>query len=345
MITLRNLYTIFGHDPKWTMFASKSLQPMVAVFLRKLGDKDIATITDFDLQMQLAMSQQPEDVKAKAESCMSHFRRWAKEKGKPFAEIQEQPIEPEPKPQPKPATNKRSRKKLDTIHDHEVTQQELLDWSGIELRGWPTNGSVYEDTSSNGIQSGTQRMRKRWVAEFYVGSVHFRHRSKYRIECEEWAKAVRMGRIKPWENGPDWRRLEQKKNLEMRYGEKIISAAEEACLLLKYHETNDLTDICDYMQRRMLPHMIYYSARSLRLGRKTVIDAAVQCVGILLTDITAGKPVTDFTRQAKRMMRIYKAHRSFWYYDKAPQDIRNIVDGLDLSGLSDIWKLTKDKRI
>ena len=345
MITLRNLFAIFGHESKWTAFASKSLQPMVAVYLRKLGDKDIITITDFDLQMQLAMSQQPEDVKAKAESCMNHFRQWAKEKGKPFAEIQEPPTEPEPKSQPKPTINKRSKKKLDTIHDHEVTQQELLDWSGIELHGWPTNGSIYEDYSSNGKQSGKQRKRMRWVAEFYVGSVHFRHRSQNRIECEEWAKAVRMGRIKPWENGPDWRKLEQKKNLEMRYGEKIISAAEEACLLLKYHETKDLTDICDYMQRRMLPHMIYYSARSLGLGRKTAIDAAVQCVGILLTDITAGKPVTDFTRQAKRMMRIYKAHRSFWYYDKAPQDIKNIIDGLDLSGLDDIFKLTKDKRI
>ena len=85
MITLRNLYTAFGHDPKWAALAAKSLQPMVAVYLRKFGNTDITMITDFDLRMQVAMSAQPEDVKARAQSCMNHLRNWAKERGNHFA--------------------------------------------------------------------------------------------------------------------------------------------------------------------------------------------------------------------------------------------------------------------
>lgn len=38
MVTLRQLYTVFGHDPKWGRLATQSAQPMVSVFMRKLGD-------------------------------------------------------------------------------------------------------------------------------------------------------------------------------------------------------------------------------------------------------------------------------------------------------------------
>ena len=81
MITLRNLYTSFAHDPQWQRLATKCLQPMISIYLRKLGNRDIATITDFDLQMHVAMSEQPIDVKAPAQSCMNHLRNWAKEQG------------------------------------------------------------------------------------------------------------------------------------------------------------------------------------------------------------------------------------------------------------------------
>ena len=38
MVTLRQLYTVFGHDERWRKFATACTQPMVAVYLRKLGD-------------------------------------------------------------------------------------------------------------------------------------------------------------------------------------------------------------------------------------------------------------------------------------------------------------------
>lgn len=65
MTTLKQLFQVFGHDPKWGRLATQSAQPMVSVFMRKLGDTDITTLTDFDIEMQLAMSEQAEDRKVK----------------------------------------------------------------------------------------------------------------------------------------------------------------------------------------------------------------------------------------------------------------------------------------
>jgi len=70
MVTLKQLFQVFGHDAKWARFATASAVPMTTVFLRKLGDRDIKTLTDFDIQLQLAMSEQPEERKAKARACI-----------------------------------------------------------------------------------------------------------------------------------------------------------------------------------------------------------------------------------------------------------------------------------
>jgi hypothetical protein len=96
---------------------------MITIYLRKLGDKDITTITDFDLQMQVAMSPQPMDVKVPAQSCMNHLRNWAKEQGKPFAE-------PEPEPKPAPVYEPVAEKEIeepatDLEEDNDVPEDEL----------------------------------------------------------------------------------------------------------------------------------------------------------------------------------------------------------------------------
>ena len=120
MITLRNLYTAFGHDPKWRKLATQSAQPMVSVFMRKLGDTDITTLTDFDIEMQLAISEQPDDRKAKARSCMHYLLKWAKEKGKDVPqiahpnEIKAQEAEEPPTEKPK-ASKPKSERKVNAI--------------------------------------------------------------------------------------------------------------------------------------------------------------------------------------------------------------------------------------
>ena len=233
-----------------------------------------------------------------------------------------------------------SKKKRDIIRES-VTQENEADAMGIPLHGWPTPGSVYYDHSSK----GNQRIANRWVGEFYVGGIHFRHRSKNRLDCEQWVKAVRMGRIKPWDNGADWMLTEQHRDIKARYGETIISQAEEAMLLLGYTRSGELTDIMSYMERRLLPHMVYYCCHTLHMGRDTSLSRAKEAVALLLTDITAGKPVSGFTRVAKRMLRVRKKHGSFWYYEKAPQEIQMLIDGIDFTPLQEVWKVIRDRRI
>lgn len=345
MVTLKQLFNVFGHDPKWAKLATASTQAMVAVYLRKLGDQDITTLTEFDIEMQYAMSDQPEDRKVKAKACMAHLLEWAKEQGKQVPT----PVSHEvsvPSHEVSAVSNKKDRKwnsTRDTMQDVTLNQVLLPDESPVEGTG--NEGCVYHDHSSKGIKCGRRYYHNRWIAEIMIGGVHFRHRSHDKDDCKAWLKAVRMGRINPLQNGADWQKAEQKRDLKKRYEEIIMSAAEEAVMVAEYTRTNDLTEINDYIQKRLLPHMMYYCAHSLCMGRKTSLDAAVQCVGILLQDIVSGKPVVNLTRQAKRMLRIRKAHHSFWYYENAPQDVKLFIDGLDLSPLEEVWKVTKSKRI
>ena len=376
MVTLRNLYTVFGHDPKWSKLATKCLQPMITIYLRKLGDKDITTITDFDLQMQVAMSQQPMEVKVPAQSCMNHLRKWAKEQGKPFAEP-----EPEPKPtktaKPKPnvaksaikrkntaeiATPKKEKpvrnksytkpekKVADNHHEHADALQDYNDGENIniydsESRTKPSTGTIYYDNASKGWKNGKRVFKDCWRAEIVIAGDRFRHRSKDRDDCVAWLKAVKQGKIKPTDNKADWWRMEQRKDEEARIDELIVSAAEEANIVYEYRQTGDTEILYNYCIKALLPHMVYYCAHSLHLGRDRSLTCSRQAVGLILTKIVGGRPVTNITFTCKRMLRTYKNRGDFWYYDKAPEAVKLMVNRIDMSALADLYKVTKDRRI
>ena len=215
-----------------------------------------------------------------------------------------------------------------------------------ELQGVSNPGTLYHDHYSKGVRNGKRRYHNRWCAEIMIEGERYRYRNRDQQQCLNWLNAVRMGRIKPTDNNADWMRMEQKKDLPAKYNEIIVSALEESLLVHDYSKTGNLDPICNYVTTRLLPHMVYYCCHSLSLGRDTSIDYSCQAVALLLKIITDGKPVTNMTRACKRMIRVRKAHHSFWYYEKdAPENIRNIVNGLDLSPLADVWKLTKDRRI
>lgn len=324
MVTLRNLYTAFGHDPQWQRLATKCLQPMISIYLRKLGNRDIATITDFDLQMQVAMSEQPIDVKAPAQSCMNHLRKWAKEHGKPFAE-----------PDQEPHTETQQAKAEETATKRKKTAERKK-----------RVGSVYHDTSSNGYSKTGKRVFKDcWRAEITIAGQRYRHRSKEREDCEAWIAAVKQGKIKPTDNKADWWRMEQRKDDIARFDEIIVSAAEESVMLYEYHQTGDLSAINDYLEKRLLPHMAYYCAHTLQFGRDRTITASRQAAALLLTRITAGKPVMNFTATCKRMLRVNKRRGDFFYYEKAPIQVKLLINGMNIDGLADVWKVAKDRRI
>jgi hypothetical protein len=65
----------------------------------------------------------------------------------------------------------------------------------------------------------------------------------------------------------------------------------------------------------------------------------------LLTRITAGKPVMNFTATCKRMLRVHKQRGDFFYYENTPEAVKLMVNRIDMSALADLYKVTKDRRI
>ena len=333
MITLRNLYTAFAHDPQWQRLATKCLQPMISIYLRKLGNRDIATITDFDLQMQVAMSEQLIDVKAPAQSCMNHLRNWAKEQGKAFAEPDQE------------TEQSRGRQSRGQVHDSSAKNHATCPHDCPAERKKRV-GTVYHDTASKGYSKTGKRVFKDcWRAEITIAGQRYRHRSKEREDCEAWLAAVKHGKIKPTDNKADWWRMEQRKDEEARIDELIVSAAEEANIVYEYRQTGDTEILYDYCIKALLPHMVYYCAHTLRLGRDRSLTCSRQAVGLILTKIVGGRPVTNITFTCKRMLRTYKDRGDFWHYEKCPEVVKMMVNRIDMSALEELYKVTKDRRI
>ena len=218
-------------------------------------------------------------------------------------------------------------------------------WSGNTEDNIVTTGTIYYDNSSKGWMNGKRVFKACYRAEIMIGGRRYRHRSKDRQECEDWLRAVKHGKIRPTDNKADWLRMEQKKDEGVRIDEIIVSQAEESVLLYDYHQTGDIAPINDYLVRRLLPHMAYYCAHTLRFGKERTVTASRQAAALLLTRITSGKPVLNFTGSCKRMLRVYKHRGDFFFYEKAPEQVKLMVDGMNLDALAEVWKVTKDRRL
>lgn len=355
MVTLKQIFQVFGHDAKWAQFATASIVPMTTVFFRKLGDRDITTLTDFDIQLQLAMSEQPEERKAKARACIDHLRQWAAEQGKPFAQPEPEPkpkTQPKPKaPKPKAASKPPKQKRIVKHCEKEGDQQAVrTDMEPLDLEAWQNDkrhrrGTIYHDTASKGWKKGKRVFSDRWRADIMIHGVRYRYRAETRQECAEWLRAVTQKKIMPTDNKADWWRMEQHKDEEARIDELVVSAAEEANIVYEYRQSGDTQILYDYCAKALLPHMVYYCAHTLRLGRDRTLTASRQAVGLILTKIVGGRPVTNITFTCKRMLRTYASRGDFWYYDKAPEEVKLMVNRIDMSALAELYKVTKDRRI
>ena len=355
-MTLKQLFEEFGHDKKWHNMALSSAKAMVGVYLRKLGNNDIDKLTDFDYELQWMMSEQPEGDKVRAKACLHYLLKWAKENGKCVAQIehpikkvekkktlaqrmkekQSEPIPHPPPPEPKPTSDEMMT---------ELCEKSIVNMYDSFHVGRLSTGTIYHDTASHGIKSGRRIFKDCWRAEITIGGQRYRHRSKDRLDCEEWLKSLKEGKIKPTDNKADWWRMEQRKDEAARIDEIIVNAAEESAMLYEYHQTGDISRINEYLTNRLLPHMAYYCARTLNFGKERMMTASRQAAALLLTRITAGKPVLNFTATCKRMLRVHKERGNFFYYENAPEPVKMMVNKMDLSGLAEVWKVTKDRRI
>jgi hypothetical protein len=91
--------------------------------------------------------------------------------------------------------------------------------------------------------------------------------------------------------------------------------------------------------------MAYYCCHTLHFGKDTTLVASKQAVALLLTRIVNGKPILSFTASCKKMLRVYKQQGNFFYYDTAPEEVKLMVNGLNLDELAKVWKITKDRRL
>ena len=229
------------------------------------------------------------------------------------------------------------------------TGKEMVELDRQGKVGRKCEGSIYNDRSSKGIKYGKRIFRNCWRAEINIDGERYRHIGKDREDCEQWIKAIKRGDIHPTDNKADWWRMEQHKDEAARFDEIIVSQAEESVLLYDYHQTGDIARINEYLVKRLLPHMAWYCAHTLHLGRDSMITASRQAVGLLLVRITAGKPILSFTQTCKRMLRVYKERGDFFYYEKVPEYqreyVRLMVNGIDFNALAEVWKVTKDRRL
>ena len=160
-------------------------------------------------------------------------------------------------------------------------------------------GCIYEEYYNKGKYNGYSRSTGyiRYVAEIVVAGERFRHRSMDRKKVEDWLKAVRSGHIKPTQKGADWMLMEQRKNMELRNYETIVSAAEEAVLVMNFAENRDIQPINKYMQERLLPHMVYYCCHTLCLGMENSLNYTKQAAALIYTMLFDGKPITNMTKR------------------------------------------------
>ena len=215
------------------------------------------------------------------------------------------------------------------------------DWQADTRR---RRGTIEHETASNGWRGDKKTYKNNYRAVIMVNGQRYHHRGDS-MECRRWLHAVCDKKILQTDNKADWLRMEQHKDEVARIDQQVMSAAEEANIVLDYRKTGDTSALYDYCVNVLLPHMVYYCARSLGMGKEHTLSASRQAVGLILTRIVGGRPITNITFTCKHMLRIHRNRGDFWYYEKAPRDVQMMVDGIDFSQLAEVWKVTKDRRI
>lgn len=358
-MTLREIYREFGKDTRYRRLAIDSLQSVDVVYLREIGNRDIKDISLQDIERIENECRQPVERIVKAKACMRYLLGWYMEQGK----------------EQERHDRFKERQEIDNVHHYDNGQrgislsvehnkggndvvkgvdtkrdrrriQEHAVIGDVEAKQIRQRGIIYCDSSSKGYNSIGKRVFKNcWRAEIQIDGIRYRHRSHERRDCEEWLKAVRLGKIKPTDNKADWWRMEQRKDEEVRIDELITSAAEETNIVYEYRHSGDTTILFDYAVKRLLPHMIYYCCHSLGMGKERTLKAAKQAIGLMLTNIVGGRPITNMTYTLKHMLRINKQRNNFWYFEKAPKNVQMLVNGIDFAPLAELYKVTKDRRL
>lgn len=205
-------------------------------------------------------------------------------------------------------------------------------------------GHIEKDHYSKGACRFRQQRKNRWEVRIQIHGTKYRYRAKTRTGCEEWLQAVLDKRILPTCSEAEWLRAEQRKDMMARYQEMTASNAEECLLVYEYYNSGDIGPVSEYIVKRLLPHMVYYCCHTLHLGQSHSITYSKEAIALLLTKLSARRPVASMTALCKRIARM-KRNGSTYYMDHLPKDMEHVVNGIDYAPLKEVWKVTKDRRL
>ena len=213
-----------------------------------------------------------------------------------------------------------------------------------EADTYKRTGHIGKLSCSRGHRRDRRREENRYEARIQVHGEIFRHRSSSRYDCEDWLRAVLEKKILPSDTSADWLRAEQRKDMMARYQQMTTIQCEESELIYNYYATGDITPLSEYIEKSLLPHLVWYSCHTLQLGLKNSIIYSREAVALLLTKISAYRPVMNMTALCKRICKT-KRNGDTLYFDHMPKDMKNVVNGVDYSPLEELWKVTKERRI
>lgn len=230
-----------------------------------------------------------------------------------------------------------------------MTKKDLLHASHLTIEEWEDDtrkrtGSIQCDHFSKGMCGGKQRHHNRMEVRIMIHGKVYRHRAKTRSECQDWLNAVLSKKILPSDNKADWLRAEQRKDMNARYYEMQAENTEENVLLYQHYSEGNIEPLYEYIEKCLLPHLMYYGCHTLHLGRKNAIIYSREAVSLLLTKIAYNRPVYSITALCKRIMKMKRNGNTF-YYDHLPKDMRLVVDRVDYAPLEKLWEVTRDRRI
>lgn len=212
-------------------------------------------------------------------------------------------------------------------------------------------GCIYWDESSRGIRNGKQDCRGRWCAEKRIGGRLVRLRSSDMQRCLEFLKdceevterrpsplTVEVGTIH------DSRFMVNKNHVAtMEQREQLLrDRIFESQLTMDYFKSRDFAAINRHVEKTVLPRINIYCTERLRL-RKEMQSVVLTAVAILYTYLHADVPVFGYEYKLKAMLRYYKVHGSFGFYDTIPEPVHQAVELIDVSALEKRFVVKKNK--
>lgn len=201
-------------------------------------------------------------------------------------------------------------------------------------------GCLYWDETSRGTKNGKPDIRGRWCAEKRIDGRRVRKRSTDMKKCLEFLNDCDVIEERKPQTDIEVPTLHDRRfmvrkghiaSMEQRK-QMLRDRIRDAEMTLRYFDTRSFKEINNHIEKVVLPRLNVYCTRQLAI-RKDMRHVFLECVAILYTYLYADMPIFNYEGMLRSMLRYYKQHGNFGYYDKVPEPIHEAVETLDVSVL------------